>query len=87
MEYPDGRSTLCLLPAKFHKKLWIKKGNFLYVEAAEVGGPARGGRGPILGPCGVFSCQPLPSPPPARCADCQPSERIAAGRRTRATAA
>ncbi|GAB4820131.1 hypothetical protein N2152v2_007177 [Parachlorella kessleri] len=33
VEYPDGRSTLCLLPAKFHKKLWIKKGSFLYIEA------------------------------------------------------
>lgn len=32
VEYPDGRSTLCLLPAKFHKKLWIKKGNYLYIE-------------------------------------------------------
>lgn len=35
MEYPDGRSTLVLLPAKFHKKLWIKKGNFLFVEGIE----------------------------------------------------
>jgi probable RNA-binding protein EIF1AD len=32
VEFPDGRTTLCLLPAKFHKKLWIKKGNYLIVE-------------------------------------------------------
>ena len=24
-----------MLPAKFHKKLWIKKGNYLYIEAVE----------------------------------------------------
>lgn len=35
VEYPGGRTTLCLLPAKFHKKLWIKKGSFLYVEGVE----------------------------------------------------
>lgn len=35
VEFPDGRRTLCLIPAKFHKKLWIKNGNFLVVEAAE----------------------------------------------------
>ncbi len=35
VEYPDKRTTLCLLPAKFHKKLWIKKGNYLYVESLE----------------------------------------------------
>ncbi|KAL4422874.1 hypothetical protein ABPG75_009071 [Micractinium tetrahymenae] len=34
VEFPDGRSTLCLLPAKFHKKLWIRKGSFLIVEDA-----------------------------------------------------
>lgn len=32
VEFPDGRKTLCLLPAKFHKTLWIKKGNYLIVE-------------------------------------------------------
>lgn len=35
VEFPDGRRTLCLIPAKFHKKLWIKNGNFLVVEAVE----------------------------------------------------
>lgn len=34
VEFPDSRSTLCLLPAKFHKKLWIRKGSFLIVEDA-----------------------------------------------------
>ena len=38
VEFPDGRATLCLLPAMFHKKLWVKKGNYLVVEdAPEVG--------------------------------------------------
>ena len=38
MEFPDGRSTLALLPAKFHKKLWVRKGSYLIVEdAAEAG--------------------------------------------------
>jgi translation initiation factor IF-1 len=32
VEFPDGRTTLCLMPAKFHKKLWIKNGNYLIVE-------------------------------------------------------
>jgi probable RNA-binding protein EIF1AD len=32
VEFPDGHTTLCLLPAKFHKKLWIKKGNYLIIE-------------------------------------------------------
>ncbi len=35
VEYPDGRTTLCLLPSKFHKKFWIKRGTFLIIEAAE----------------------------------------------------
>lgn len=34
VEFPDGRTALCLLPAKFHKKLWVKKGNYLVVEGA-----------------------------------------------------
>lgn len=43
VQFPDGRNTLCLLPAKFHKKLWIKKGNFLIVEdAAEADGRVTG---------------------------------------------
>ncbi|PSC76350.1 RNA-binding EIF1AD [Micractinium conductrix] len=32
VEFPDGRSTLCLLPAKFHKKLWICKGSYCIIE-------------------------------------------------------
>ncbi len=35
VEYPDGRQTLSLLPAKFHKKLWVKRGNYLIVEGAQ----------------------------------------------------
>lgn len=35
VEFPEGRKTLCLLPAKFHKKLWINRGTFLIVEDFE----------------------------------------------------
>lgn len=35
VEFPCGRRTLCLIPARFHKKLWIKNGNFLIVEEVE----------------------------------------------------
>ena len=49
MEFPDGRSTLCLLPAKFHKKLWVKKGNFLVIEdAPEAAGEGSRVTGQIL---------------------------------------
>ena len=30
--YPDGNSILALIPAKFQKKIWIKKGNFVIIE-------------------------------------------------------
>ncbi len=30
--YPDGRQTLCLLPNKFNKKLWVKRGGYLLIE-------------------------------------------------------
>lgn len=49
MEFPDGRATLCLLPAKFHKKLWVKKGNFLIIEdAPEAAGEGSRVTGQIL---------------------------------------
>lgn len=49
VEFPDGRSTLCLLPAKFHKKLWVKNGNFLIVEdAPEAAGEGSRVTGQIL---------------------------------------
>lgn len=38
--FPDGRRTLVLLPARFHKKLWIKRGNYLIVEESCEGGDA-----------------------------------------------
>ena len=49
VEFPDGRSTLCLLPAKFHKKLWVKNGNYLIVEdAPEAAGEGSRVTGQIL---------------------------------------
>ena len=35
VEYPDGRRTLCLLPARFHKKVWIKRGGYLIIQVAD----------------------------------------------------
>ncbi len=26
IEYADGKSTLCMIPAKYRKKIWIRKG-------------------------------------------------------------
>jgi probable RNA-binding protein EIF1AD len=38
---PDGRNTLCLLPAKFNKKLWIRRGGYLIIDQGEQGGDNR----------------------------------------------
>lgn len=35
VQFPDGKRTLCLIPARFHKKLWIKRGNYLIIENVE----------------------------------------------------
>ena len=32
VELPNGERTLMLLPAKFHRKLWIRKGSYVIVE-------------------------------------------------------
>ena len=34
MEFPDGRRTLAMLPARFNKKLWVRRGGFLVIEEA-----------------------------------------------------
>ena len=34
-ETADGRNLLCYLPAKFNKKLWIKRGGYLIVEEGD----------------------------------------------------
>lgn len=34
----DGSSTLVLLPAKFKKKIWVKKGSYLIVEDSQKAG-------------------------------------------------
>ncbi len=36
VETADGRQTLSMLPQKFNKKLWVKRGGFVLVEE---GGP------------------------------------------------
>lgn len=32
VEYPNGRQTLVIMPAKFNKMLWVRRGGFLIVE-------------------------------------------------------
>ena len=32
VQFEDGSTTLCLIPTKFQKKLWIRKGGLLVVE-------------------------------------------------------
>ena len=34
-ETADGRDLLCFLPAKFNKKLWIKRGGYIIVEEGD----------------------------------------------------
>jgi probable RNA-binding protein EIF1AD len=34
VEYPDGATTLCLMPAKFNRKLWVRRGGFLMIESS-----------------------------------------------------
>ena len=35
-ETADRRDLLCFLPAKFNKKLWIKRGGYIIVEEGDV---------------------------------------------------
>lgn len=35
VEDSQGRRTLCLLPAKFHKTLWVKRGTFVIVDEGD----------------------------------------------------
>jgi len=32
VEYPNKERILCLLPARFHKTIWVKRGNYVIVE-------------------------------------------------------
>jgi len=32
VEYPSGERQLCLMPAKFNKTIWVKRGNYVIVE-------------------------------------------------------
>jgi len=32
VEYPSTERILCLLPARFHKIIWVKRGNYVIVE-------------------------------------------------------
>lgn len=32
VEYPDGQQTLCIIPAKFNKKLWVRRGGYLIID-------------------------------------------------------
>jgi len=37
IEYPNGDKTLCQIPQKFHKLIWIKRGNYLLVREPKEG--------------------------------------------------
>ena len=42
VETADQRQLLCLLPARFHKKLWIRRGSFVIIrEGAAAEGEAK----------------------------------------------
>eukprot|EP01088_Endostelium_zonatum_P009943 TRINITY_DN23259_c0_g1_i1.p1 TRINITY_DN23259_c0_g1~~TRINITY_DN23259_c0_g1_i1.p1 ORF type:complete len:172 (-),score=61.76 TRINITY_DN23259_c0_g1_i1:16-531(-) len=32
VRYPDGNKILCLMPAKFRKTVWVKKGGYVMIE-------------------------------------------------------
>ncbi|KAF6259225.1 hypothetical protein COO60DRAFT_1030707 [Scenedesmus sp. NREL 46B-D3] len=32
VEYPNGATTLCMMPAKFNRKLWVRRGGYLIIE-------------------------------------------------------
>jgi translation initiation factor IF-1 len=36
VKLPSGEQTLCVLPNKFNKKLWIKRGGYLIVQHGDV---------------------------------------------------
>jgi len=40
VEFPGGRRTLAMLPARFNKKLWVRRGGYLVVEEAPGDGAA-----------------------------------------------
>ncbi len=35
VQLPSGRQTLCMIPQKFNKKLWVRSGGFVVVEEDE----------------------------------------------------
>ncbi|KAL2649585.1 hypothetical protein R1flu_017713 [Riccia fluitans] len=35
VEDSDAQKTLCMLPARFHKSMWIKRGNFVIVDEGD----------------------------------------------------
>lgn len=36
VKLPSGQQTLCVLPNKFNKKLWIKRGGYLIIQHGDV---------------------------------------------------
>lgn len=48
VERPDGSNALVLLPARFHKTLWIKRGGYLVVTAPPGVGPGAGAAGEVV---------------------------------------
>lgn len=44
VEYADGSTTLCMMPAKFNRKLWVRRGGFLIVESSPEAQQDKGSR-------------------------------------------
>jgi probable RNA-binding protein EIF1AD len=44
VEYADGATTLCMMPAKFNRKLWVRRGGFLIVESSPEAQQDKGSR-------------------------------------------
>ncbi|KDD75238.1 hypothetical protein H632_c791p1 [Helicosporidium sp. ATCC 50920] len=80
VEFADGKKTLCLIPAKFHKKLWIKNGNFLIAEQQEqVDGAVTGQIVAVLFAHHVRSMQKMPGVWPEAFREPEEEERVEEG--------
>ncbi len=65
-----GEQTLCMLPAKFNKKLWVKRGGYLIVEHGGVDG-GESVTGTIVSVLYEADVRHLKSLPGVWCAACQ----------------
>ncbi len=64
VERPDGSTFFAVLPARFHKRLWVKRGGFLIVDAPD----GTAGCGEAEGEAEAEAGAPAPAPAPAAAA-------------------